>query len=95
MNSYFDVTSHIKAAYHYCPNQLGCVWLPRPVRVRLAALKKYTHVYLWTHDRTAVVKSIFCTPAGGTCQLTSLPKLATLVLLPFLLALDLIIIIRP
>jgi hypothetical protein len=31
----------------------------------------------------------------GTCQLTSLPELATPVPLPFPLALDLIIIIRP
>jgi len=30
-------TSHINAAYHYCPDKLGCVWLPRPVRVRSAA----------------------------------------------------------
>ena len=28
----FGGTSHINAAYHYCPNQLGCVWLPPPVR---------------------------------------------------------------
>ena len=27
-------------------------------------MKKYTHVYSWTRDRTAGVKSIFCAPAG-------------------------------
>ena len=40
MNSYFlmqEFASHINMAYHYCPDQLGCVRLPRPVRVRLAA----------------------------------------------------------
>ena len=30
-------TSHINAACHYCPDQLGCARLPRPVRVRSAA----------------------------------------------------------
>jgi hypothetical protein len=61
-------------------------------------MKKYTHVYSWTRDRTTGVKSIFCAPAGrvkGDMPLTSLPELATLVPLPFPLALDLIILIRP
>ncbi len=41
--------------------------------------------------------SFACRPvvSKGTCQLTSLPEVATLVPLPFPLALDLIIIIRP
>jgi hypothetical protein len=30
----------------------------------MAQVKKYTHVYLWTRDRTAGVKSFFCAPAG-------------------------------
>jgi len=34
---FIDGTSHINAAYRYCPDQLGCVRLPRPVRVRSAA----------------------------------------------------------
>jgi hypothetical protein len=33
----FGGTSQINAAYHYYPDQLGCVRLPRPVRVRSAA----------------------------------------------------------
>ena len=33
----FGGTSHINAAYHYCPDQLGCVWLHRPIRVCSAA----------------------------------------------------------
>ena len=43
-------------------------------------VKQYTHVvYLWTRDRTAGVKSIFCAPAGhvkGKVSATSLPELA-------------------
>ena len=31
--------SHSDAACNFCPDQLGCVWLPRPVRVRSAAPK--------------------------------------------------------
>ena len=34
------------------------------VGLSLNKLKKYAHVHLWTRDRTAEVKSIFCTPAG-------------------------------
>ena len=33
----FGGNSHINSAYHYCPDLLGCFWLPRPVRVLLAA----------------------------------------------------------
>ncbi len=33
-------------------------------RLILSGLKKYAHVHLWTRDRTAGVKSIFCAPAG-------------------------------
>jgi len=61
-------------------------------------LKKYTHVYLRTRDRTAGVKSIFCALAGcvkGNVPVSLLPKHKTLVPLPFALTLDLIILIRP
>jgi len=34
---HFGSTSHINSAYHYCPDQLECVRLPRTVRVRSAA----------------------------------------------------------
>ena len=64
----------------------------------LRGLKKYAHVHLWTRDRTAGVKVSFArrpVVQKGTCQLTLVPKLATLVPLPFLLALDLLIFIRP
>jgi len=33
-------------------------------RLILRGLKKYAHVHLWTRDRTAGVKTIFCAPAG-------------------------------
>jgi hypothetical protein len=29
----FGGNSHSDAACNFCPDQLGCVWLPRPVRV--------------------------------------------------------------
>jgi hypothetical protein len=64
----------------------------------ISVLKKYAHVYSWTRDLTAGVKSIFCAPAGrvkGNVLLTLLPELATPVPFPFPLALDLIILIRP
>jgi hypothetical protein len=28
-----EVPPHINAAYHYCPEQLGCIRLPWPARI--------------------------------------------------------------
>ena len=39
--------SHINAAYNSCPDQVGCVRLPRPVRVRVrsaAPISEGAHV---------------------------------------------------